>query len=165
MRPGELTFGTRAQVKVQKDPTADFSGWATYSWVPLAGEAGERSTAGSQIIQDVDRILAEKGYVRIKEGEPDFKVACWTGLNEGWTGVPIGYMYPYYWTPVYSPKEYGKGFLALDLVDGKTNALSWRGNFSRAFEDHALANETILKSAVSDAVAKILKDFPAKTKA
>ncbi|HEY7864332.1 MAG TPA: DUF4136 domain-containing protein [Thermoanaerobaculia bacterium] len=154
-----------AEVKVQKDPKADFTGWGTYSWFPLAGEAGERSTAGSQIILDVDRILAAKGYTRIKEGTPDFKIACWTGLNEGWAGVPVGYIYPYYWTPIYVPKEYGKGFLALDLVDGKTNALSWRGNFSRAFTDHALSNETILRSAVSDAVTKILKDFPARTKA
>jgi hypothetical protein len=151
-----------AQVKVQKDPQANFTGWSTYSWFPLAGEAGERSTAGSQIIQDVDRILGEKGYTRIQEGTPDFKIACWTGLNEGWTGVPVGYIYPYYWTPIYMPKEYGKGFLALDLVDGKTNALSWRGNFSRAFTDHALANETLLTSAIDDAIARILKDFPAR---
>jgi Domain of unknown function (DUF4136) len=153
-----------AQVKTEQDPRADFTNWKTYSWFPLAGEAGERSTAGSRIILDVDRILSEKGYRRVSEGEPDFKVACWTGLNQGWTGIPVAYIYPYYWTPVYSPKEYGKGFLAIDLVDGKTNALSWRGRFSRAFTDHALSNESILQGAVDDAVGKILKDFPARPK-
>jgi hypothetical protein len=159
--PTKTEMGT-AQVRVQKDPQANFSAWKTYSWFPLAGEAGERSTAGSRIIANVDRILGEKGYTRVQEEQPDFKVACITGLNEGWTGVPIGYLYPYYWSPIYNPKEYGKGFIALDLVDGKTNALSWRGNFSRAFTDHALANETLLTSAIDDAIARILKDFPAR---
>lgn len=101
---------------------------------------------------------------RFPYGYPYFGYG-YRGFDPFW--LPFGYPYFAFWNPYFDyPRDPGRlageglgpGTLVVDLMDGKSGELTWRGWAEGALLDTPPAKE--LEAYVSEVVGKILKSFP-----
>ena len=135
--------GVDVQTETAKD--ADFTGFASYSWLEVAGEEAGQVRANNPEVAawvkaSVDRQLLKKGYVKSSNGQPDFLLS-WFGAVEKKVKVEsINHLYSSYGygavvasMPLEARKggverEYEEGTLLLDVLDPKTHRMLWRGS-------------------------------------
>jgi hypothetical protein len=167
-----MAVGGCAGVRTQTDfdPTADFRGYRTYTWVteePLMrveqGKGGAVSPLVQQRIRDaIDRTLAGRGYRQEKPG--DFAVAFTVGVRER---QYLSHWYPYdpfyyrgrYWRYPPQPviETYAEGTLVIDIFEVASQRPVWTGRATKLVGEADAAAEQI--DAV---VAEVLKEFPPK---
>lgn len=147
------------------DPAIDFGAYETYAWRE-AGEEVQRGgpalseSAESHIKAAVDERLQTKGYRRVTSERPDFRVnfaavveevvgddAYGAGVQPRWPGA----------TRVES-REWRVGTLVIDVFDGGTQELVWRGTAEGAV-DPDVSDEERSERAIA-AVGEILSRFP-----
>ena len=110
----------------------------------------------------IDKELKEKGFKRITEGEPDFKVIYYIRLmkkidvaSSGYTYWPdMGYHHRYL-----AGRVFEEGSLIIDIIDTEDDQLIWRG----ALEGALVETENI-SQVINKTVKKIMKKFPPKGK-
>lgn len=153
-----------SSIKVQThyDPTADFSQYRTYKWLPqksMGPSAGMKklTPAEEQIIAAVERELAAKGLQKIGKGKPDLWITYHTRIRDKIDVTRYGYRY---WRHgprgrVVEVRRYKEGALIIDIIDRRAKQLVWRGWASSVLNNPAQVNQTIDK-----AVQKILEKFP-----
>ena len=121
--------------------------------------------------------LAAKGYAQADSGAPDFFVNHHAALQDkldvatlndyydypyyGSSASLWGYMRPYgYSQAVSGVSEISVGSLVLDILDGKTNEIVWRG-----FAEAELSREEASSSdgsRINEAVQRMFKEFPSR---
>ena len=128
---------------------------------------------------EIDSELARLGYRRDTSGAPDFRVAfkvLTEKETDTYSGGYGGFYSPYSFghghfghggfghfglSPYYGPgyvREYVRGTLVLDIVDGRTNELIWRGWATDRLDDDPKPKQ--VRHYVTAAVQKILEEFP-----
>ncbi len=169
----QLAACSTLSVQSDYDPDYDFSRLKTWSWVPNAQPSQDvrinNDLMRRRIERAIEQVLAARGYRRIDKGTPDFQVN-WFGaidrkiryetINHFYGGIGYGPYYGAYW-PAYShtyPVEYEQGTLIIDVLDGKTHKLVWRGTGSDYVTEHKDPAE--LDKGIREAVEKILANFP-----
>jgi hypothetical protein len=163
-----LAACSSVKVQTEYDKAANFKGYKTYAWLPRPPGPEEAAAARDPwireaVIRDVDGGLSSKGLVRTEPDQnPDLLVAV-----HGWAvnridvqtygyaygPVPYGY-YPTLATTAVDVHQYRDGTLLIDLVDGQTKQLVWRGTATDTFDPGAEA------STVSKAISATLKEYP-----
>jgi hypothetical protein len=153
------------QVKTDFDHQANFSQYKTYSWQEIKPA---NSLWDSRIKTAVDAQLASKGWTQVDTGGDVAIVAIKTtqtqrtlqtfydGFGGGWRwrgGGGFG-------DSTTTEQDYKEGTLVVDLYDGKTKQLIWRGSAEDTLSDKAEKNEKNLDKGV----AKMFKDFPPDAK-
>jgi hypothetical protein len=141
-----------ADVKYDYDKTADVSTWKSWAWKqPEPPATG--SIAEGRIRRALEEGFAAKGYTNIEGSTADFLVDYHAAVgrelrvDEGW-GFPG--------RRDLRVNSYAKGVLIVDVFDGRTGRLVWRGSVSDALaSDPAKADKKTEK-----AVTKLLKKFP-----
>lgn len=155
------------------DPTARFDTYRTFDWFPggrqLTGDVEADSPLIDQRVRAaVGRELITKGYQKVSDRTPDFYVnyqvsvkqkLTTSGLNVGygvgsygsWGGVGIGVGS----NPV---RQYDEGTLVVDVIDGASRKLVWRGTGSQALDRHPTPESTT--ETIDRAAQKILAQFP-----
>jgi hypothetical protein len=66
------------QVRVEYDDSTDFSTWTTYRFATFPAEAGSGTRypgLENQVRKAIEDNLAGRGYQRIEDGAPDFRIA------------------------------------------------------------------------------------------
>jgi hypothetical protein len=148
-------------VQTDFDHQANFSQYKTYSWQEIKPA---NSLWDARIKSVVDAQLASKGWTQVATGGDVAIVAIKTtktqktlqtfydGFGGGWRwrgGGGFG-------DATTTEQDYKEGTLVVDLYDGKTKQLIWRGSAEDTLSDKADKNEKSLDKGV----VKMFKDFP-----
>ena len=169
-------------VKYNFDKSTDFSKFKTYKWVSLKDAAPVNGLLDKQIKDTVDAQLATKGLNKVDGDQADLYIDYQAGMttekqftsfsnNFGNWGPGPG------WGPRggwYGPAGMQGGIttgststiyigqLALDMNDTTNHDLVWRGVASKTIDQNAKADKQ--QKDLTNAVAKLLKNYPPKTK-
>jgi hypothetical protein len=174
--------GSDMHVQTATVPDKDLSGYQTWAFVPgMPKTTGDPRVDNTAVVGNirsaVARELAAKGYVQADSGAPDFFVNHHAALQDkldvatlndhydypyyGGSASLWGYMRPYGNTQAVSGvEEISVGSLVLDVLDGKTNDIVWRG-FAEAelSRDEASHGDG---SRINEAVQRMFKEFPSR---
>ncbi|MCL7963359.1 MAG: DUF4136 domain-containing protein [marine benthic group bacterium] len=156
--------------------------YETWDWAPFEGEKAGDIRSNDRLVDDpmtdrrirssVEAKLAEKGLRRTEGGSPDFRIGYHVSIDGRMDVTYINSYYGYgwggYWGP-YGPsfgmgystpsvRQYNEGTLILDIVDGSSNELVWRGVVSGEVHEKRDAQER--QEAIDRAIGEALKDFP-----
>jgi hypothetical protein len=154
-----------ADVSTDYNHHADFGKYHTYSWIAV--KAGN-SLWQDRIREAVDKDLSAKGWQKVKSGgdaavsafgrtsEPGTLQTYYDGFPgwgwRGWAGMGTST------TEVVTEKV---GNLTIDIFDGQTKQLIWRGQAAQAITGN---NPEKNEHKLDDAVDKMFKEFPPKSK-
>ncbi len=166
---------TGPTVRTDRDPTADFARYQTWSFYkPISMEqAGYTSWVSDRIREDVRREMEARGYRFVPEGG-DLLVNFQTRQRERsqvWNvpRVDFGWAYSYrYHAFVSVPirydepqvSRYREGVLTVDLVDGKRNRLVWTGSASAAEVSKRTPEQKM--ADIDQAVSAIFAKYPGR---
>ena len=164
------------------DRAADFSSYRTYEWMPgIQEKTGNRRVDNSQV--DIRIRTAVGAQLRVKgytpaNGRPDFYVAYSVGLNhmapdvsteyftDGMTGAPFVHSAdtrPSGGAAKTSEKDSPSdlaGTLLIDVIDGATNKLVWRGTAAGTVDPGLTSQER--DERIRTVVRDVLSNFPPK---
>ncbi len=161
------------KIRADYDPMAvsTMGEYRTYRWLSQPREADARvynKLVALRVTGAVEDVLSGKGY-RMEADAPDFLVG-WHAAIRGRLDVrEVDRYYGYghrrwrggYAGPAYRDvqiREYEEGMLILDIVDGKSNELVWRG--SAQAEIRSDVGPRKKEERIRRAVEKILEQFP-----
>ncbi len=153
-----------ADVSTDYDHHANFGQYHTYSW--LGVKAGN-SLWQDRIMNDIDGQLAAKGWTKVASGG-DAAVSAFGRTTEqetlqtfydgfpgwgwrGWGGIGTA-------TTTAIPQRVGN--LTVDIFDGQTKQLVWRGRASEVLSSKPEKNEGKLEKSIED----MFKHFPPAAK-
>jgi hypothetical protein len=161
--------GPMIDVRSDYDPSADFAHLRTYGWLQQPSSAPRdprihNDLLDSRVHSAVNDELHAKGYTEATEN-PDFRVAYHVVLREkvAATAFPTSYGYGLGRWPAESDVRvatYEEGTLLLDVVDGNTNELIWRGAASTRIDPDRTPQERT--ALIRQAVQEMLEKFPPK---
>jgi len=145
-----ISCSTVYHVSYDYDRGTDFARLKTFSWLPLKPEDQISESIEERIQNAVNNQLGSKGYKLVSKN-PDFSIVAKVGTkDEYWYGSGYyGYRYAH---------KIEAGTLLLDFVNPREYRLIWRGE-AVAVLDFSYSSEKLDKQ-VSEAVEKILKEFP-----
>jgi len=170
-----LLFGCSTAVSLDFDEKFDFSQLKTYNFIkPPKSVNGDvrldNPLLARRITADIESNLTQRGFPKASKS-PDFLVTyhlristeiasrnvgvrAGTGIYDRHAAIGMGYGYPEY--QMYS---YDRGILTIDILNGKTKTLIWRGSTSRRlYQDQGTPDES--KKLVKAVVTEILEQFP-----
>ena len=163
----------------------DVRSYQTWDWAPFESDKAGDIRSNDQLVDNplldqrirssIESNLAAKGLRRVEDGSPDFHVGYHVSIDGKMDVTYINSYYGYgwggYWGPYgpYGPpmgmsystpsvRQYQEGTMILDVVDGASNELVWRGVVSG--EVHQMRDATERQEAIDKAVKEALKDFP-----
>ena len=158
------TAGFAQHVQTDFDHQANFAQYKTYSWQEIKPGI---SLWDSRIKSAVDGQLEAKGLAQVADGGDIAIVAIKTsqtqrtlqtfydGFGGGWRWRGFGG----FGESTTTEQDYQEGTLVIDLYDGKTKQLIWRGSTESVLSDKAEKNEKNLDQGV----AKMFKNFPPRS--
>jgi hypothetical protein len=155
-----LAFGQKT--KFEFDRSEDFSALHTYKWAPSTTPA--KGVWNDRIIAQIDQQLSAKGLRKV-DSDPDVLVIYATELQKQDAMMGGGYVFGPGWTSgragvPSTETAFTTGTLVIAMADPKTRQIIWRGTANNAISSKTDKNiETVDK-----AVAKLLKDYPPKSK-
>ncbi|HEX7964464.1 MAG TPA: DUF4136 domain-containing protein [Gammaproteobacteria bacterium] len=162
------------RVYVEQDDGAGLQGYHRFAWVtPPAGPVRD-PILDSQILESrvhnaVSADLKARGFEEVAaDGEPDFMVTYHTSSKQKLesTGASFSFgivdAFPHGFGSVAFPvgsdvQTRDEGTLMLDVIDGKSKRLAWRG-----WTTGLLNQDNYSDKSVAEAVKNILDKFPAQ---
>ncbi len=166
---------TGPSVRTDRDPTADFSHYRTWSFYkPISMEqAGYTSWVSDRIREDIRREMEARGYRFVPEGG-DLLVNFLTRERERsqvWSvpRVDFGWAYSYryhafvsvpFWYDEPQISHYREGVLTVDLIDGKRNRLVWTGSASTPESSRRTPEKKM--ADIDQAISSIFAKYPYK---
>ncbi|MBI5138026.1 MAG: DUF4136 domain-containing protein [Nitrospirae bacterium] len=153
------------QVRTDYDDSADFSRYATYSWMgedvrPLKqlermGPAGD-SLVRKRLQRAVGEALSSKGFREVRESQADLLVAFHLAVRHKVDVTDLPYRHPHNWAYHTQVTYYDEGTLVIDLIDREQRQLVWRGTATQVLADDNAAS----RERIDRAVAEIIARFP-----
>ncbi len=146
------------QVKIEADPDSEFERYETFGWLNTSKKVDTfnriDNTRLTTFVHDaVDHIMIEKGYEKLKEGDPDMIINFYAGVKGPIEVDDQGYTYGKWFDQGRSIEQ--DGVLIVDLIDNERRVLIWRGVGDTIVDDPEEAPEKIAKM-----VQKMFDDFP-----
>lgn len=147
-----------ASVKIDYDHGADFSRYKTYSWLSAKGTDDLWT---DRIVQDVDAQLAAKGWTKVESGGNATISAFGRTHNEQtletfYNGFGGGWRWRGFGDATTTVENTPVGTLVVDVFDGASKKLIWRGMSTDTLSTKPDKNEKKLEKAVED----MFKKFP-----
>jgi hypothetical protein len=171
-------------VKYNFDKNTDFSKFKTYKWVSLKDAAPVNGLLDKQIKATVDAQLATKGLSKVDGDDANLFIDYQVGMTteKQFTSFSNDFGGGAAWGPGpgwgrggwYGPAGMGGGMttgntstiyigqLALDMNDAANHDLVWRGVASKTIDPNAKPDKQ--QKDLTNSVAKLLKNYPPKTK-
>lgn len=158
------------------DPTADFSKYRTWDWMP-----GTEAVVSKDPVRDnailrgriqtaVANVLIDRGY-KLDMDDPDFYVAYHVAFEDkmdlevvnNYYGYPYAGSYAATWGPtIYGQqvqqRSWEQGTLLLDILDGKSRQLVWRGSAQAEVYPEQDPNQR--QKNINNVAKKVLDQFP-----
>lgn len=161
----------RIQSDFDPEAAPNFGAYRTYAWLPHPQGGDVRinnELVARRISGAVDRELAVKGYQKQDSGSPSFKIGYHAAVEGRLDVDRVNSYYGYGWGRWGRPggvvvstdyvREYNEGTLILDIVDGESGELVWRG--SAEAEIDMMADPQQRQEKINTAVQRILERFP-----
>ena len=167
------------KVTYDYDPGADFSTYRTFDWVagpqePTGDPRIDNQLTDIRIRMTVESQLTLKGYRRVASEKPDFYVSYYASLKDllnmssisHYAGFGVGERpgygggWPAGSRTVTDVQSYKEGTLILDVVDGGTDRLVWRGIAQAEVDPSRDPKER--QERIRKAVRDMLTHFPPK---
>ncbi len=154
-------------IQADQDPAVSFDSYGTYAWSSFQRAPGDVRVTPAlrrQIQDEIDRHLADKGYVRVDTGA-DFSVIYQVTI-EGETIVQTLDWYSgsnfkaTVATPTATARRYEEGTLIIDVMAGQSERLVWRGTAIAEVRQSASIQDRSYR--VAEAVRKVLAEFPTR---
>jgi hypothetical protein len=154
-----------ADVKTDYDHQTDFGQYRTYSWIKV--QAGDTLWA-DRIQRDIDEQLTSKGWNKVASNG-DAGVAAFGSTHNQQTLQTFydGFGGGWFWRGFGGPgvatttvENTPVGTLVVDIFDGRSKKLIWRGVGADALSSKVEKNEKKLENTVED----MFKRFPPKAK-
>ena len=164
------------------DPSVDFSGFHTYSWLPAGnGMDDGAGVAGNQLIDGrirtaIESNLNAKGLRKASEGQADISVGYqitaqdrvqYNTVNTGWGGGYGGYyggwggMGMTMGSSTTYATNYTDGTLIIGIFENSEKKMVWQGTATKTIDEGLDAGERT--QSINQAVAKTMADFPPNT--
>jgi hypothetical protein len=157
-------------IQTDFDHQANFSRYKTYSWQEIKPA---NSLWDSRIKNAVDAQLSAKGWTQVDSGGDVAIVAIKMtrtqrtlqtyydnfGFGGGWGWRGFGGYGDSFGDSTTTEQDFKDGTLVVDLYDGKTKQLIWRGSAEDMLSDKAEKNEKNMDKGV----AKMFKSFPPRS--
>ncbi len=154
-------------IQADQDPAVSLDSYGTYVWSSFQRTPGDvrvTPALNAQIRDDIDRHLADKGYSRVTsnadfsvmyqvtiEGETIVQTLDWySGSNFKETVA----------TPRATARNYEEGTLIIDVMEGQSERLVWRGTATAEVRQRASPEDR--SARVAEAVQKVLAEFPSR---
>jgi hypothetical protein len=159
--------GCASPVRVDFDMGADFSSYRTYRWhdgdVHVLDALAANPLAKKRVVRAVDTVLQEKGFFAKEGSACDFTVFVHGTVQQRVELHDTGGMYGHYGgfgmgVSSIDVSTYDEGVLFIDVLDGSTRELVWRGSLSRVVKYHKDPNKA--QVAIEKTVRQILEKFP-----
>ena len=159
-----LSACTRTAVDTTHDPNASFKNLKTYSWAQIQFPEDRLQSypdVRDMVKKSVDLVLRLKGFELRESGPVDFKVATYAGVKSAMMLEKSGRVDDPSWlgaTATYDYTKTGKVTLFIDIFDGKTGQLMWRGNGIGFIREYSRGKK--MQQNINTRVAEILRSFP-----
>lgn len=165
------------EVRTMVAPDARLSSLHTFRMLPGPARRDGRPATGADdpmisnsianrtIREQIVKAFQERGYT-LDDRNPDFGVAFYATAREKLDVSAWDYGYPYYprWPrypgPVQTVTQYTEGSVVIDVVQGRTRDLLWRGEGKAELSDGLAENVQQLAKAATAIVSK----FPQATR-
>ncbi len=155
---------SRVSVDTVYDPSVSFKGLKTYSWEHLDAPDDRLESypeIKKMVHEAVDMVLRLKGFELRESGPTDFKVATYAGVKQAMRLTRSGRVHDNTWLGPAGRYDYskaGKVTLFIDIFDGKTGELIWRGIGVGFMHNYSIGDK--MRKGVNESVAYILRSFP-----
>jgi len=152
-----------AQVKTDYDHAVDFAPIKTFSITIGTGWGNEISE--KRVLGEVAKTIAGKGWAQADEEGADVRILLHGATDTkrsldtfytGWGGYGYGGWAGGMGTATTTEHVYTIGTLVIDIFDGTSKALIWRGTASDYLSSKTEKNQKTLQSALT----KLFKNFP-----
>lgn len=145
-------------VKVDADPDSEFDRFETFGWLKTSRNIesfnridNERLTG---LVHDmVDRIMEEKGYQKLDEGDPDMILTFYAGIKGPIDTDEQGYTYGKWYDRGKSVDQ--EGVLVIDIIDNERRVLIQRARGGTIVDDPEEAAKVVEKM-----IRDMFADFP-----
>ena len=155
------------RVSAHREIGADFTQYRTYAWAPAdALPTSDPRLDNNPFVKDyfegaVERELAARGFEKAEWGTPDLLIHYHLNVRQRfYVGDSEGES-PYCEGSDCRGRitEYEAGTFVLDIVDGYSDKLVWRG-WAQTSVDGVIDNQDWLRDHIGAAVVKMLKLYP-----
>ncbi len=157
-------FMAAQDVTTNSMPGADFSKYKTYKWVNVEGSEQPDQILEQQIKQAVDAQLASKGMTKTDDDKADLSVGTQVSITQQkqWNAYGGGGLRWGGGMGTATSSTIQIGTLGLDFYDSAAKQLVWRGQATKTLNPSKDPQKN--QERLNKAVAKLLKDFPPKSK-
>lgn len=153
------------KVDTDWDHNANFSNYKTYAWMDNKNGVKEQLW-DQRIVQNIDSQMAAKGFRQVaRNNNPDILLVYHAGVKQNVSVMGYNYGYGPGWRwgggmgmTRYDPVVENVGTLVVDMVDGKSNQVVWRGTASDTLSDKSDKNVGKLQKTVT----KLFSKYPPK---
>ena len=145
-----------AKTMIDYDHQADFSRIHTYSWIKVEVQD---PLWNSRVQRSVDSALVSKGWQQVPSGG-DADIAAYGGSHNQQSVQTWYNGFGNMGTATTTVQNIPVGRLQVDVFDGNSKQLMWRGGATDTLTGNPEKNEKKLKKAVAD----LFKKFPPKSK-
>jgi hypothetical protein len=144
----------------------DFSSYVTYDWGPRDQfPVGDPRLDNNPFFRDyvegaIEKRMAALGYERAVTGQPDLLLHYHASVNQKVDVYEADRSHGYY--PGFSESrvvEFEQGTLILDVVDGSSDRLIWRG-WAQDSVTGVIDNQRLLEQQVDEGVTKMMRLMP-----
>jgi hypothetical protein len=158
--------GTTLQVFSDRDSAFKPADYKTYSWLDVRNIESRNTDpryynelTDKRIKSAVDRELQARGFV-LSTGGAQLQLHYHI-IVEDKTSIqaePFGMWYGEFWRgKTITTYRYREGTLIIDMMDGKTNQLVWRGGATDVVTEKAMKDP---ETAIGSGIREIFKKFP-----
>jgi hypothetical protein len=145
-------------------PGVNFTKFKTYKWVAIEGAQHPDQIVDAQIKEAIDAQLAAKHLTKTTDDAADLYVGYQVAVSQErqWNAFGTGGVRFGGGMGTATSSTLSIGTLGLDIYDQAGKQLVWRGSVTKTLD----ANPTPEKRQknVDNAIAKLLKNYPPKTK-
>jgi Domain of unknown function (DUF4136) len=159
------SIGFSQDVKYNYLPGTNFSQYKTYKWVSIPGGAHPDQITDTEIKQDIDAQLAQKGLTKTDADTADLAVAYqvaidqekqWNAWGGGLGGLRFGGM------GSATSSTISNGTLVFDIYDVATKKQIWTGDATKTLNPSKDPQKNMAN--LQKGIAKLLKNYPPPSK-
>ena len=164
-----ISIGCSAPIRVSahREREADFTQYRTFAWAPAdALPTGDPRLDNNPFFHDyfegaVEKQLVGRGFEQAESGTADLLLHYHANVRQRFYVGATDSDSPYCSGTDCDGRitEYEAGTLVLDMIDGSTNKLVWRG-WAQTSVDGVIENQDRMRDHVADAVARMMRLYP-----
>lgn len=152
-------------VHTDSDPSANFAGYRTYTWLAKPDQQGVPPLASQRIVEYVNAQLQAKGWTESPSGDVAVVAHVATQQQQSLDTMYSGPMYGGWgWGPGWHGgmgmgsattrvRTYTVGTLVVDLFDARTKQAIWRGTASDTVPDDPAKGDVLLRAGIAEMFA------------